>query len=896
MCLAAECENGMGVAKQAGKRHGSSLLVEQPWHPQRHASTAHPHPIPFNPQAVAGLTASGASQPGVLLVLPPSELLHRLYGRLEAATAGAGAGSGAQGSPLDPRDALGCLECAAAVAAAAGSLLERDANLAAAAAAPGVEPRRSRTGVEAGAGGGGGWGVVGVAGLAEGAPVGGASPQVGAVPGVDLVGSSPPPPCLLDPPMPSSAVEALLAAAGVLPRSGPLPLALPEHLDPGDGAQQEAGGQGASARAPSLAAATATARALRAVAALPNGPQRPAVAHLAASLLLHGPTLLPEEGWSAANVQRQQQQDRPQLQPSAPELLYLDGLVAAARLRCPPLAPGCAAAAALERQLTAALLPALREPFHVCRCMAAAQHLLPYEHAVRVRAAAAEALAAVLPGLPAEQLVAVLAAVPVAPAQALQAPLPPQLQAAPSVTPSEAFTAPDQTNVPAWAKRIAAAAAAGTGPGPSTPVAVAPSAAATAFVPPPPPPASPLALPPPLCPAAHTALRGVLPSCPPELLVELLRVLGARDALPGYGWQGALAADLGQRIEAAAAAARQSRAPAAAGPSGSAALSAVGASPPPSPQELCNTLFTLAALNYRPPGFAWTAAAASAMQPHLLTLPPQQLTNALWALVRFGHRVSEPRGTWASLAVQAVQLTLPQLQPQQLSYCLGCLQRLGCHVGGSVLDEMLDAAAAGPAAGGRLAATSPSDVVLLLVTVARLGHVPSYRFTEAITERLRPHLEAAAEAAAEAEAAEAEAEAMDAAKPPGPGAGTGAAGDVGAGLPRVSVQVGGASASAAEAGASGAGDGGGERAAAQGPSGRGRVGASSGGVGGGARPLTAQELASVGYALAKLHSRPEVGYVAVVIELASTPGPSPACDWPAFRCARAARQPLRLGA
>ncbi|KXZ49819.1 hypothetical protein GPECTOR_19g270 [Gonium pectorale] len=232
------------------------------------------------------------------------------------------------------------------------------------------------------------------------------------------------------------------------------------------------------------------------------------------------------------------------------------------------------------------------------------------------------------------------------------------------------------------------------------------------------PPPLAVAMPAELAAAAHGALRGCLAEADSDDLTEVLRRLGDADALPGYGWQGALAAEAGARMGGGAAAA--------------------AAAPFPS-QELCNTLFLLAALNYRP-AFSWTATAAAALQPRLLTLGAAQLTNALWALAKFGYR---GEGAWGVAAVQALQLQLPDLAPHQLSYGLGSLQRMGCHVGPAVLDEMLEAAAV------QLASYPPSDLVLLLMTVTRLRHVPSYAFTEAVTERLRPHLAATVAAAAE---------------------------------------------------------------------------------------------------------------------------------------------------
>ncbi|EFJ47722.1 hypothetical protein VOLCADRAFT_91781 [Volvox carteri f. nagariensis] len=292
-------------------------------------------------------------------------------------------------------------------------------------------------------------------------------------------------------------------------------------------------------------------------------------------------------------------------------------------------------------------------------------------------------------------------------------------------------------------------------------------AAAVAALPPPlrqPPPAEVAA-------AAHEALRRTLAAADSDDLAEVLRQLSAADALPYYGWQGALAAATSQRLRDAAALI--------------------------SSQELCNTLFVLAALNYRP-GFSWTAAAAAALQPRLLSLTAPQLTNALWTLAKFGYR---PEPSWSTPAVQALQLQLPALRPHQLSYGLGSLQRMGCTVSAAVLDEMLTVAAA-----DQLRQYPPGDLVLLLMTVARLRHVPSYSFTEAVTERLRPHLTASPAMTAAASAglveplaAAAGNSAVVAAAPPPP-------------------------------------------------------------------PLTCQELASVGYALAKLHCRPEADWMSAFMD------------------------------
>ncbi|GLC37719.1 hypothetical protein PLESTM_000640000 [Pleodorina starrii] len=304
-------------------------------------------------------------------------------------------------------------------------------------------------------------------------------------------------------------------------------------------------------------------------------------------------------------------------------------------------------------------------------------------------------------------------------------------------------------------------------------------AAALAALPPPlqPPPAE-------LAAAAHEALRRGLAAADSDNLAEVLRQLSDADALPLYGWQGALAAALAARLAEPAAAALISS------------------------QELCNTLFLLAALNYRP-SFGWTAAAAAALAPRLLTLSASQLTNALWSLAKFGYR---PEAPWSTSAVQALQLQLPSLAPHQLSYGLGSLQRMGCHVSGAVLDEMLTAAAA---ATGQLASYPPADLVLLLMTVARLRHVPSYAFTEAVSERLRPHLAATLAAA------------------PLQRRGPTAAGQANPLLMGSQLR------SAAEAGAAAEAE---------------------------AVPLTCQELASVGYALAKLHSRPEAEWMSAYMD------------------------------
>ena len=250
---------------------------------------------------------------------------------------------------------------------------------------------------------------------------------------------------------------------------------------------------------------------------------------------------------------------------------------------------------------------------------------------------------------------------------------------------------------------------------------------------------------------------------------------------------------------------------------------------------------------------------------------------------------------------QALQLQLPALAPHQLSYGLGSLQRLGCRLAGPVLDELLEAAAAmissgssssgsssssssssigagasaaggsgsggavtGPAAAAGAATAggySAPDLVLLLMTVARLQHVPSYAFTEAVTERLRPHIAAAAAAAA----------ATAARYPSAGGAAASSSASRGDGT------VGGNSSSSS---GSDNGYGAGGATLGQGDVGAGLLGPAAAapppppppvrgapvvvamaGPGGElmvVEPLTCQELASVGYALAKLHSRPEV--------------------------------------
>ncbi|GFR52837.1 hypothetical protein Agub_g15463, partial [Astrephomene gubernaculifera] len=261
---------------------------------------------------------------------------------------------------------------------------------------------------------------------------------------------------------------------------------------------------------------------------------------------------------------------------------------------------------------------------------------------------------------------------------------------------------------------------------------------------------------------------------------EVVRQLDAADVLPSYGWQTALAAAMSERLQ-----------------------DPVAADAVPS-QELSNTLFLLAILNYRP-SYSWTSTAAAALQPRLLTLTATQLTNAFWALAKFGYRVegAASPSTWSVSAVQAVQLQLPSLQPHQLSYCLGSLQRLGCYVSSAVLDEMLAAAAE------QMSYYPPSDLVLLLITVCRLRHVPSYSFTEAVTERLRPHLLAASAAEADKDAVGDSAVRRE------------AVGDVTesvAPTPPSELII---------------------------------------------SPLTCQELASVAYALAKLHSRPESEWMRV---------------------------------
>jgi hypothetical protein len=69
-----------------------------------------------------------------------------------------------------------------------------------------------------------------------------------------------------------------------------------------------------------------------------------------------------------------------------------------------------------------------------------------------------------------------------------------------------------------------------------------------------------------------------------------------------------------------------------------------------------------------------------------------------------------------------MQEQLPALQAYQLSFTFAALQKLGAPISSSSIDAVLDAFAA------QLADASPSDTALLLVTVARLKHVSSYRW------------------------------------------------------------------------------------------------------------------------------------------------------------------------
>ncbi len=186
---------------------------------------------------------------------------------------------------------------------------------------------------------------------------------------------------------------------------------------------------------------------------------------------------------------------------------------------------------------------------------------------------------------------------------------------------------------------------------------------------------------------------------------------------------------------------------------------------------------------------------------------------------------------------QALQLSSGSLSLAQLSYGLAALQRMAAPLPGPILDELLEAATArlaqqaegqaegqaGPGAlapllhasvalpadvlAARGAGASPRAVVLLLMSVARLRHVPSYAFTEALTSALWPALRASASLA--------QAEEPSGGGPAAAGLGT----DWGA--------------AAAELAAAG------ERPTE-------------------AAALSAQELASVAYGLARLHVQPEV--------------------------------------
>ncbi|KAG2452747.1 hypothetical protein HYH02_002977 [Chlamydomonas schloesseri] len=593
---------------------------------------------------------------------------------------------------------------------------------------------------------------------------------------------------VLQPLMPRDTAEALLLrAAGLMAASG------------SSGMGGSGGGGAAAPVSPSAAAAAvaAASRGLVAAATLASPPGGPALGPLAAHLAEQG-ALAYAGGSHSGGSSRSDSMVAAAVAAGARPDLYLDGLAALCASAAPPLQPP--AATELLRSLEA-LLPSLT-PVQVCRAVAAASWLAapsqPDAAAAFTGGPAAAALAAALPGMPAPQLTETLAA------------LPPALRPAPA--------------------ELAAAAAEG--------------------------------------------LRRCLATSDSDDLAEVLRRMQEADALPGYGWQGAVAAEASRRL--------QEQPPRAAGSGAAGAASAAATSsllPPPLSAgyrcEFVATLYVLAALGYRP-GTNWTGVAVAALAPaQLYALSAGQLTSVLWALARFGHR-AEP-GPWSTAAVQALQLQLPALAPHQLSYGLGSLQRLGCRLAGPVLDELLEAAAAmisgsssssvtaggvaltepaamtvagggaGAAAAGGAGSYSAPDLVLLLMTVARLQHVPSYAFTEAVTERLRPHIAAAAAAAA-----------ATSARYPSAGG------------------TGGSSSSSSSSGVGGSSSGGltGPAAAPQPQpqpvAARGApVVVAMAGPGGEllvVEPLTCQELASVGYALAKLHSRPESDWLSQYME------------------------------
>eukprot|EP00878_Enallax_costatus_P024200 GHUV01025804.1.p1 GENE.GHUV01025804.1~~GHUV01025804.1.p1 ORF type:complete len:582 (+),score=143.67 GHUV01025804.1:265-2010(+) len=188
--------------------------------------------------------------------------------------------------------------------------------------------------------------------------------------------------------------------------------------------------------------------------------------------------------------------------------------------------------------------------------------------------------------------------------------------------------------------------------------------------------------------------RSGLSELNPEGLVDVLRALSTAGVLPSHDWLTDFEKDVGRRF------------------------GFIG------PVELSSTAFLFANLAHIPSD-TWRQRFMSEALKFRVYYTGNEVTQVVWSGVRMGCKPDEQ---WLEGYVQQMHEQLKNLQAYQIAFTFAALQKLGASFEPAMIDDVLDAYAL------RLHEAQPSDTALVLVTVARLKHVTSYKWLEDVLD------------------------------------------------------------------------------------------------------------------------------------------------------------------
>eukprot|EP00775_Hariotina_reticulata_P002071 gene2071-2391_t len=194
--------------------------------------------------------------------------------------------------------------------------------------------------------------------------------------------------------------------------------------------------------------------------------------------------------------------------------------------------------------------------------------------------------------------------------------------------------------------------------------------------------------------------RSQLSELNPEGLVDVLRALSKAGALPSYDWLVAMEQDVERRF------------------------GFIG------PVELSSTAFLFANLGHNPSDFWKSRFLSEALRFRAYYTGPD-LAQVVWSAVRLG---TTPDSAWLEGFVDQLADQLRCLQAYQLTFTFAALQKMGADMPSQFIDRALEAYR------GLLPEAAPSDTALLLVTVARLQHICTYSWLQAVLDHVQENM------------------------------------------------------------------------------------------------------------------------------------------------------------